>query len=94
MSETSRDYELGFARLLPELWTPECPDYGFGQPLCPDIRAPGNEAVAWRAFKAWCNLNRTVSEWSLFSAQLTLLANADCMEGYLYYAIEALGRTP
>ena len=60
MSETSQAYKAGFAKLLPQVWNPLMAIMHYGQegdhflvPIpCPDIREPGNEALAWRALVA------------------------------------------
>ena len=93
MSETSHDYEMGFRKLLPN---EGCPLRYNSQlrremPMCPDIRAPGNEALAWRA---QCALRDADSvAWFDYVNDLLVLMHQD-IGAILYAAIEALGRTP
>ena len=86
----SKDYERGFAKLLPDV-APSCGrDWGKRHPVVTDIRELGNEALAWRALCAYLKLQpeRIVFAGVLFTGvykDLTVV---------LYAAIESLGREP
>ena len=83
MSKTSAEYQAGFAKLLPHVSSPR------------DIRAPGNEALAWRAMCALNNhLNYTgdVEAWNRLTADIFDAPRSETE--LVYAAIEAIGRTP
>ena len=79
-----------------------CPNHDLN--TRPDIRQPGNEALAWRAFKRSCNLElQFVVEADAvigYVAKTDLMGAAhadligDTMEEVVYAAIEQVGREP